>query len=473
MDFTTTLLFLQQGKNMNISYYEMLLAAIIYILYKYKDDIQTFLQTRLKKNNHVLTIEGLEMISGSVNSISYPDMMIAICVKLLNECNFKQFIYKDIANNKLDLRYWSTNVKNDECLFWIKDCENELIPKTNIYMSVSRENITLKESTTSTSKVKLTLTSSNEDVKQFANDALKQYYKNREDENKNKLYHFIFTGEDKDKKLTFSSTLLSEKSGDDKLTETFDHIFNEHTEGLKKDLKCLRNLEYYKKYGLKRKKGYLFYGNPGCGKTSTIMAMALYDNRHILEIPFSRIKTNAQFEELVNTTKINGITFRKDELLILFDEIDISNDAVETREKKDEPKKEDSKESPIDALIKADKTFFKREDALNLGILLSRLDGIGNYNGLVFVATTNYIDKLDPALYRDMRLSRVFFDYTRKEDFVKLFEKFYGKLSAKQIARLPTRENKITPSSVIALLERNLSLSVDSTIDKLLKMCKK
>jgi chaperone BCS1 len=101
------------------------------------------------------------------------------------------------------------------------------------------------------------------------------------------------------------------------------------------------------------------------------------------------------------------------------------------------------------------------------------LDGIGNYNGLVFVATTNYIDKLDPALYRDMRLSRVFFDYTRKEDLVKLFEKFYGSLTAKQIARLPTRENKIAPSSVIALLERNLSLSVDSTIDKLLKMCKK
>ena len=48
------------------------------------------------------------------------------------------------------------------------------------------------------------------------------------------------------------------------------------------DIKRLRDIEYYQKNGIKRKKGYLFYGHPGCGKTLSVIAMALEDNRHIL-----------------------------------------------------------------------------------------------------------------------------------------------------------------------------------------------
>ena len=51
------------------------------------------------------------------------------------------------------------------------------------------------------------------------------------------------------------------------------------------------------------------------------------------------------------------------------------------------------------------------KDKLSLDTLLSRFDGIGNYAGLIIIGTTNNKNNIDPALYRDGRLSLVEFNY--------------------------------------------------------------
>ncbi len=38
--------------------------------------------------------------------------------------------------------------------------------------------------------------------------------------------------------------------------------------------------------GLVEKKHICFYGHPSCGK-STIMAMSLYDKRHVVQVPYN------------------------------------------------------------------------------------------------------------------------------------------------------------------------------------------
>ena len=53
----------------------------------------------------------------------------------------------------------------------------------------------------------------------------------------------------------------------------------------------LKDTEYYIKSGDRRKKGYLFHGLGGCGKTSAIVAMALKDRRHIIEIPVGKLNS--------------------------------------------------------------------------------------------------------------------------------------------------------------------------------------
>ena len=81
--------------------------------------------------------------------------------------------------------------------------------------------------------------------------------------------------------------------------ETFDHIFNEHVDTLKNDIDKLKDLEYYKRTGSRRKKSYLLYGEPGCGKNSSVLAQALYGKRHIIDIPLDIVQYNSEFNELI------------------------------------------------------------------------------------------------------------------------------------------------------------------------------
>ena len=127
----------------------------------------------------------------------------------------------------------------------------------------------------------------------------------------------------KNDELKFYSNILSEKNSDNELFETFDKMHNEHVETLKKDMDRLKNIEYYKKHGLKRKIGYLFHGMPGCGKTASVVAMALYDSRHIIEIPFSLLITHNELEQILNITNINNIEINYNNVIFMFDEIDI------------------------------------------------------------------------------------------------------------------------------------------------------
>lgn len=99
---------------------------------------------------------------------------------------------------------------------------------------------------------------------------------------------------------------------------------------------------------------------------------------------------------------------------------------------------------------------FEDKDKLSMNTLLSRIDGIGNYNGVIIIATTNNKDNLSPALYRDGRLDLVEFTYSRRCDIVNIIEKFYGnKLTDEEISILPDRKDGIAACSVKRYLEEN------------------
>lgn len=264
-----------------------------------------------------------------------------------------------------------------------------------------------------------------------------QYHSNA---NKNKLFHFIYQGSSKDGNLQFCKQIISDIESDtNRSYETFDQIFNEHRDALKIDLDRLRNIEYYRKNGFKRKKGYLFHGHPGCGKTSTVMAMANYDNRHIIEVPISRLQSTEEFEQMLSLTEINNVKFTSNQIIILFDEIDKDYDGGVNTTTVSLP--------PLPPL--------KPEKKFSLGCFLSRLDGIGSYNGIVFIATANSIEKFDAALYRHGRLDLVVFDYIRQIDIVNMIEQYYDgvKLDDDQIKRLPDRCHKIAPATVRKTIE--------------------
>lgn len=293
----------------------------------------------------------------------------------------------------------------------------------------------------------ITLYSNKIDLVKLVGQIEKDYIKKQANKTKNILYHFIFESYDAvTDKLHFSVNKLSLKtstnnndddmgvdSNDDfeesveTLNETFEHLFHEHVTTIKNDIIQLRDKKYYSDRGIKRKKGYIFHGLPGNGKSSTLTAMALFDNRHIIEIPFLRVKSEKALERIMNLKKIDDISFKKEEIILLFDEIDIGNDILKERDFEIIDKKDSLEYAKIiGELSDAKKKLHdnNNDNKVSLGTMLSRLDGVGNYNGIIFVATTNCIEKLDKSLCRDLRLTPFKFDNARQEDIAKMLEKY-------------------------------------------------
>jgi len=164
------------------------------------------------------------------------------------------------------------------------------------------------------------------------------------------------------------------------------------------------------KNGLENKLGILLYGPPGTGKSGVIQAIANYTNRSILMINLSIIRTK---EDLDNVFDIKN----RSKYIFVFEEIDCMGDVVHKREQS-VPKKNDSdsdsdmKEMKEMLMISAmsnmnhsrngpPKTFGSNK--LNIRDVLLKIDGMEDNEDTIFVATTNHIQKLDPAIIRPGR----------------------------------------------------------------------
>jgi DNA polymerase III delta prime subunit len=451
MDTTTLFLFEKIRRNEDINYkeifnYIILIPLISFILTNFSNYISN-LQNYFKYNFHLFRKKGFELILEGSEVIhkergvwyDYPRSIIAL-------------VYF-IKQKNLNLSYKKINCSELGGLL-ITDCDRLLIDK-DISLSIKREKIDDPEKNNFI-LYQYILKSSTVNLVDFINKLIEDYDENIcNKEKKTKLFHYIYKGESR-----FSRNCVSDLKSNPNL-ETFDKIYNENKDQIMKDIDRLKDIEYYKKTGLKRKKGYLFYGEPGCGKTSTVMAMANYDNRNIIEVPLSRIKTNSELEDIINL-KIEGIEiYEKKEVIILFDELDCAFDSVKKRlsniisvSNKSEKKDENEKDNQIISKDSVSNTTSITFDNLNIGSILSRLDGIGNYNGLIIVATTNHKENLDPALYRELRLTPIEFSFCRKEDMVNMIESFYEiKLSEKDKNKIPDRNAKITPAKFRYLLE--------------------
>lgn len=418
------------------------------------------------KPNFEITYEGYNFIKGSKHFVNYSNEMLALFHYINNHKITTHYLSYESEDSKYQDYLYSYAKENTKIACNLNDIQIS----DKIYFNVEIKDQAKTEDKKEDSHrqsfqtiLKLKTNVSITHLEKFIQQAVQEYEDFKNQKYKDKLYHFLFQGM-KDDKPQFTKNILSDRS-DGKTTsfETFNTLFTEHKNRFMKDIDRLKNVSYFQKSGGKRKLGYLFYGVPGCGKTSSVTALANYDKRHIIEIPMSRIKKNLDIESILNLTSINEISFNKSEIILLFDEIDQAKDSLQKRDS--EGKKEDkdthTKEAGIlNILINEEKKYERLlprdSDQLNLGFVLSRLDGIGNYDGLVMIATTNCIDDLSPALYRHGRLSPVHFDYMRKIDIVEMIEYFYDKkLTNREKENIPDKQHKITPVYLKQKIEEN------------------
>nr|GMD49584.1 AAA-ATPase ASD, mitochondrial-like [Ipomoea batatas] len=150
--------------------------------------------------------------------------------------------------------------------------------------------------------------------------------------------------------------------------------------------------DYYAKIGKAWKRGYLLHGPPGTGKSSMIAAMANLLQYDVYDLELTAVKDNIDLRKLLIETSCKSI--------IVIEDIDCSLDLTGQR------KKERQKEE-IDPIKKQLlKETEKKDNEVTLSGLLNVIDGLWSAIGeeRIIVFTTNFIQKLDPALIRKGRM---------------------------------------------------------------------
>jgi hypothetical protein len=158
-----------------------------------------------------------------------------------------------------------------------------------------------------------------------------------------------------------------------KINRSIDSVFTtkEISNRIKNLIKNYLETEKYTKFNIPKKLGIMLYGPPGTGKTSMIKAIATEMNRSIYYFP-------SQASQVLGA--ISDIATCKPGTIIAIEDIDCICSAI--------GKREDDDEIPKD---------------VQLGTILSFLDGQDLPDDMVIIATTNYLDKIDPAIIRPGR----------------------------------------------------------------------
>ncbi|XP_022751908.1 AAA-ATPase ASD, mitochondrial-like [Durio zibethinus] len=205
--------------------------------------------------------------------------------------------------------------------------------------------------------------------------------------------------------------------------------------------KFKKGKDYYARVGKAWKRGYLLYGPPGTGKSTMIAAMANLLDYDVYDLELTAVKDNTELRRLLIETSNKSI--------IVIEDIDCSLDLTGQREKKKKDK-DDEEKDPISKKAKEEES---KDSKVTLSGLLNFIDGLWSASGgeRIIIFTTNYVEKLDPALIRRGRMDKhIEMSYCCFEAFKVLAENYLQIDSHKLFGEIETLlgETKMTPADV-------------------------
>lgn len=222
--------------------------------------------------------------------------------------------------------------------------------------------------------------------------------------------------------------------------------------------------------------GFMLYGEPGTGKTSVIKAVCNYLRRDGIIIDMKKIKTAEQLENILNGKNVSSAVF-------ILDEFDCVQGAISRDIKEDEEKygnrinekgileerrmqllemNTHSKDPSVlqSEISKIDKKLSNMEDRVTIQNLLTVLDGSCEIRGRCIIATTNYIDRIDPALLREGRFDYKIhlgkFNDSEIRELLKMI--FAGDPDLDYLDVKKFKENEFTPVKIINMCQQYRSL---------------
>lgn len=247
----------------------------------------------------------------------------------------------------------------------------------------------------------------------------------------------------------------------------------------------MRRKDWYDTKGVPHTLGIVMWGHPGCGKTSTIKAIANETKRHIFNISLSQITTREALKDLFYNDAVNIYTGDKIEQLTIpirqrlyvIEDIDAMDSVVIKRTPEElarveaeRQRKREEKEKLMNQLGRGGAE--KDEDELDLATMLNVLDGVRETPGRIIILSTNYPERLDEALLRPGRFDIIIEFAKHSCDVLRAhIEKFYERtLSAAQWARLnvPALDKKWTPAEVSQILFKHIH-AMDGAVNELVE----
>ncbi|XP_072972944.1 AAA-ATPase At3g50940 [Typha angustifolia] len=207
--------------------------------------------------------------------------------------------------------------------------------------------------------------------------------------------------------------------------------------GVMDDLaRFLKRKDYYKSIGKAWKRGYLLYGPPGTGKSSLVAAMANYLKFDIYDLELTAVDSNTHLRRL-----LIGMDNRS---ILVIEDIDCTIE-LQQRDVDEESNTPNSS---------------SRDEKVTLSGLLNFVDGIWSTCGeeRIIVFTTNYKERLDPALLRPGRMDvHVYMGYCSFNAFKVLASNYHAiddHLLFPEIEEL-IREVEVTPAQVAEALMKS------------------
>ena len=165
-----------------------------------------------------------------------------------------------------------------------------------------------------------------------------------------------------------------------KPSRTFQDVFLSNTtkENIIRSTKSfLSNKNWYIKHNIPYHYGFIFYGPPGSGKTSLIYAISNHFNIVPYFVPVSAVANFIDY-------KFNDSDFHKELKLIVIEDIDTC--PLVNRNKVCDIPEQHTKHTTSD--------------------FLNFLDGVTALDNVIWIFTTNHIDRIDPAIIRTGRIDK-------------------------------------------------------------------
>lgn len=222
-----------------------------------------------------------------------------------------------------------------------------------------------------------------------------------------------------------------------------ERFFKDYIMDLQKKENLLRECRYfldheqdYKDLGVPYHRGYLFYGPPGCGKSSFIHALASELRIPICILDLTSYEmSDSSFYKILNEAPKPSI--------LLVEEIDSMYTQTEDKNYKEDSDTE-SEDSGLEEPSPKKKVFRRRSNGCKCSFqaLLQGLDGLTAQEGRIVIFTTNHIDRVDSALKRKGRMD-VHLEFTKpvisdiKNQFIKFLTHNFEKI------RSESHEDKI------------------------------